>query len=292
MTTEYPKKMDKEFAAAAEKIFGEYLVCCFINGRAAIYKAEKTQSDIDVFVVLKDSIREPDDLFKKLWEKFALRYRDIHLKYGFRPDNAFPGDYATPVQIEEVAAGRGFVVKDGHLYVQPMLSGADESAENDYRIFRSMWMIGRCINGDVAYFNEKKRTCVATMVKYLVLRQREGISVEGMIAELTSGDEKEKYGFDKRYEPAFSVYMTPILCDAIQTLVNEGWLEQTSDKKFKPTEKTLKWEQDIIKRIQTNSWQATNLINFQDPATQAAMKEIFANSTEATNHWDKLKSKS
>lgn len=287
-TKEILDQMDQEFMDAAKEIFGEFLVCCFINGRAALYTAKKGESDIDLFVVLKNNILARDGLFRNLWREFVPRYRDIHLAYGFRPDNCFPGDFATMDQIKEVIEGRGFSERDGRLYIQPMTAISDESIENDYRIFRSMWLIGRCIGGDNAYFKEKQSACTATIIKHLLLLRPGGITIDEMISELKSGKEKEKYGFDERYEPAFSMYITPLLTRSTAELIEQGWAQKKPDEKIVPTDKTLAWEQEVVSRIRTNNWQAEHLLHFQDAIVQQDLKEIFSGTAEATSHWEKL----
>ena len=134
----YPVQMDEEFKKLTQLIFKDYLVYTFISGRAALYLTGKDM-DIDICVVLDDMIIKKEEKFRKMWKKFVIGYRDIHIKYGFKSDNAFPGDFLTVSQTYDVVSGRGFVKKAGQIYIQPMGSITDEGDENDHRTFRSMF---------------------------------------------------------------------------------------------------------------------------------------------------------
>src|SRR3989339_1928218 len=164
----YPVQMDNEFKKLILSIFKNYLVYAFISGRGALYLAEKDM-DIDICVVLNDSIIKKQVEFRKKWKKFVIGYRDIHIKYGFKSDNAFPGDFLTVSQTYDVVSGRGFVKKAGQIYIQPMGNITDESDENDYRIFRSMFIIGRCIVGNNSFFEEIKMLSLTILIKYFFI---------------------------------------------------------------------------------------------------------------------------
>ena len=111
--------MDAKWKSLVKDTFQDHLVTSFINGRAALYLAD-SEMDVDIFVVLKNDILSKRNEFNELWKKFVIGYKEIHLEYGFKPDNYFPGDFVTEKQVEEMLQGRGFTEKNGIIYIQPM----------------------------------------------------------------------------------------------------------------------------------------------------------------------------
>ncbi|MBI2416111.1 MAG: hypothetical protein HYV33_05650 [Candidatus Kerfeldbacteria bacterium] len=269
--TTYPLAMDQAFAELLQRVFGDLLVVGFVNGRAALY-FKRSGMDVDVFTVLKDEIVDNQEKFKTMWQQFVIGYRDIHLHYGFKPDNAFPGDFATVSQLEEMAQGRGFVSNHGKVWMPPMTDIACENDENDYRIFRSMVIIGRAIIGDAAYLDTIRLSALKTVLRYIYL-QRGPLSIEQIIAEITSGPEKQGYGFDERYQPALTEFLTPWLEQAVAQLRHEG---------IAP-EQLHQWEQHVLAK----QWQAFHLMPFQDPWYVAERERLFAG-VVAGSHYDKL----
>ena len=187
--------------------------------------------DIDICVVLNDSIIKKQVEFRKKWKKFVIGYRDIHIKYGFKSDNAFPGDFLTVSQTYDVVSGRGFVKKAGQIYIQPMGNITDESDENDYRIFRSMFIIGRCIVGNNSFFEEIKMLSLTILIKYFFIIKNKLI-LKNIKDEFLSGKEKEKYGFDQRYEPEFSRYMKPLIRNAMLQLNRYGFIQKKEGNNY------------------------------------------------------------
>jgi len=279
----YPSSMDQEFIELISKIFGDDLVVGFINGRPALYFA-KPDMDVDVFVVLQDRVLKDMNDFKAKWKQFVVGYRDIHTEYGFKPDNEFPGDFATVSQMQDVVDGRGFSEKDGQIYMEPMSGIEDESDENDYRIFRSMLIIGRPIVGDDASFYQMKEMALKTLIKYFFIIKKEELSVEMILQELVIGEEKENYGFDMRYEPALSEYVSPLIKKALLDLNNMKYIDSTSDGKYQSTNKLLSWGKNIL----TRNWTAEHLMQFQDSYYVKERSKIFAD-VVSESHWDKLK---
>lgn len=270
--TTYPVAMDQEFAALLKRVFGEYLVTGFINGRPALYY-NRPDMDVDVFTVLTDDIVKHLDDFKTMWQEFVAEYRDIHVKYGFKPDSAFPGDFATVSQVNEMTEGRGFVNRDNKLWMPPMTDIACENDENDYRIFRSMVIIGRTITGDADFLDQARLESLKTLVRYIWL-QKGILDISGVIAEITSGPEKQGYGFDERYQPALNEFLTPWLDQAIGELRQDGYAE---------TAKLEAWQQEVIDQ----KWQAFHLMPFQDEYYVAERERLFSG-VEAGSHYDKL----
>jgi len=278
----YPLQMDEEFKQLIESVFKDYLVYGFISGRAALYLLGKDM-DIDICVVLNDSIIEKQEEFRKMWKKFVIGYRDIHIKYGFKSDNAFPGDFLTVSQTYDVVNGRGFTKKNGQIYVQSMGSITDESDENDYRIFRSMFIIGRVITGNKSFFKEIKMLCLTSLIKYFFIISNK-LSVEGVIDEFLSGKEKEKYGFDQRYEPKFSRYMKPLIRETIIRLNKNGFIQTKDSNRYQKTQNLIGWGKSILKR----QWASFHLMKFQDPF-YVKERELIFSGVKAGSHWDKLK---
>lgn len=281
MSMTYPRQMDEEFKQLTVSVFKDYLVCGFINGRGALYLTGKDM-DIDVCIVLKDQIVDKQNDFRKMWKDFVIGYRNIHIKYEFKPDNAFPGDFLTVSQAYDVVSGRGFVEKNGQIYIQPMGSITDESDENDYRIFRSMFIIGRCIVGNKSFFKELKMLSIITLIKYFFIINKK-LSIKDIIGEFLSGAEKEKYGFDKRYEPAFSTYIKPLVSNALDQLFTYGYIKKQNDRQYVMTQELLNWGKDILTRV----WISYHLMKFRDPYYVKERKSIFSN-IKAGSHWDKL----
>lgn len=277
----YTKQIDQQFKSLMESQFGEYLVVGFINGRGA-FKMTDPSMDIDTFVILDDRILENKKLFQKKWTAYVKGYRDIHVAFGFKPDNAFPGDFTTVSQIYDVVNGRGFVNKNGQILQQPMGSIADESNENDYRIFRSMLIIGRYLCGNQAFFDEVKILSLTCLIKYLFIKKRV-LDADLIIAELLSGKEKELYGFDKRYEPYFSQYMKPLIQRTLSQLMEYGYITVQANKKYKAQKALDIWGEIVTKR----KWSADHLLEFGDPYYGQQTRKIFAGYT-AGSHWDKL----
>lgn len=277
----YPLQMDQEFKRLIELVFKNYLVYAFINGRAALYLIGKDM-DIDICVVLDDKIIKKQEEFRKMWKKFVIGYRDIHIKYGFKSDNSFPGDFLTVSQTYDVVSGRGFTAKNEQIYVQPMGNITDEGDENDYRIFRSMFIIGRVITGNKSFFEEIKILCLASLIKYFFVINNT-LSIEGVINEFLSGKEKEKYGFDQRYEPEFSRYMKPLIRDVIFQLNKYGFIQKKESNNYEKTQNLDRWGKSILKR----QWSSFHLMKFQAPFYIKERKLIFSG-VKAGSHWDKL----
>jgi len=282
MVKTYPIQMEQEFKQLIEFVFEDYLVYAFINGRAALYLIGKDM-DIDICVVLDDRIIKKQEKFRKMWKKFVIGYRDIHIKYGFKSDNAFPGDFLTVSQTYDVVSGRGFVKKAGQIYIQPMGSITDEGDENDYRIFRSMFVIGRTIAGNKSFFEEIKMLCLASLIKYFFIISNK-LTVEGVINEFLSGKEKEKYGFDQRYEPEFSLYMKPLIRDAMIQLNRYGFIQKKKGNYYEKTQNLDSWGKNILKK----QWTSFHLMKFQDPF-YVKERELIFSGVKAGSHWDKLK---
>lgn len=278
----YTKQIDQQFKSLMESQFGEYLVVGFIDGRGAFRMADPTM-DIDTFVILDDKILKDKKMFQQKWNTYVTGYRDIHVAYGFKPDNAFPGDFATVSQISDVVNGRGFVEKNGQIFQQPMGSISDESNENDYRIFRSMLIIGRYICGNEAFFNEMKLLSLTCLIKYLFIKKRV-LTEDSIITELLSGKEKELYGFDKRYEPYFSQYMKPKIQNVLLQLSQYGYITAVSENKYKAQQALFSWGKTVVRR----KWTADHLLEFGDPYYGKQTKKIFKG-YNAGSHWDKLK---
>ncbi len=276
--------MDEEFKKLIESTFKDYLVYAFINGRAALYLIGKDM-DIDVCVILNDSIIRKQEEFRKMWKKFVIGYRDIHIKYGFKSDNAFPGDFLSISQTYDVISGRGFVEKNGQIYIQPMGSITDESDENDYRIFRSMFIIGRSIAGNKSFFEEAKMLSLISLLKYFFII-RNKLSLEDIRDEFLSGKEKEKYGFDRRYEPKFSSYIKPLIRKSINLLNGYGFIQTNDGKNKKKTQNLINWGENVLNR----QWTSFHLMKFQDPFYIKERKIIFSG-VKAGSHWDKLTKK-
>ena len=274
--------MDNEFKKLILSIFKNYLVYAFISGRGALYLAEKDM-DIDICVVLNDSIIKKQVEFRKKWKKFVIGYRDIHIKYGFKSDNAFPGDFLTVSQTYDVVSGRGFVKKAGQIYIQPMGNITDESDENDYRIFRSMFIIGRCIVGNNSFFEEIKMLSLTILIKYFFIIKNKLI-LKNIKDEFLSGKEKEKYGFDQRYEPEFSRYMKPLIRNAMLQLNRYGFIQKKEGNNYEKTQNLDSWGKNILKK----QWTSFHLMKFQD-LFYVKERELIFSCVKAGSHWDKLK---
>jgi hypothetical protein len=277
----YSLQIDKKFKALIESQFGDYLVAGLINGRGA-FKIAQADMDIDTMVILDDSMLNDKELFKEKWAGFVLGYRDIHTLYGFKPDNAFPGDFVTVSQVYDAVNGRGFVNKDGQIYLQPMNSIQDESSENDYRLFRSMLIIGRYISGNESFLNDVKSLSTDCLIKYLFIKKPE-MTVNDIITELLSGNEKELYGFDKRYEPHFSRYMLPLIRTTLSRLIKYGYINRVPGAKYKAQRDVYEWGKLVAKR----DWTAEHLLTFGDSFFSSQCKKIFSG-YNAGSHWDKL----
>ena len=274
--------MDNEFKKLILSIFKNYLVYAFISGRGALYLAEKDM-DIDICVVLNDSIIKKQVEFRKKWKKFVIGYRDIHIKYGFKSDNAFPGDFLTVSQTYDVVSGRGFVKKAGQIYIQPMGNITDESDENDHRIFRSMFIIGRCIVGNNSFFEEIKMLSLTILIKYFFIIKNKLI-LKNIKDEFLSGKEKEKYGFDQRYEPEFSRYMKPLIRNAMLQLNRYGFIQKKEGNNYEKTQNLDSWGKNILKK----QWTSFHLMKFQD-LFYVKERELIFSCVKAGSHWDKLK---
>ncbi len=281
MSNTYPPQLDSDLEKLIKSIFQDYLVCAFISGRMALY-VSKPDSDIDVFVILQDQILDDLKMFRQMWKQFVEGYRDIHIKHGFKPDNQFPGDFATVSQIYDVVSGRGFVEKDGQLFIQPMSSIGDENNENDYRIFRSMLVIGRPITGNISFFKEIQALAMTTLIKYILIVSGP-LTLKGVITELTSGKEKEKYGYDLRYEPFFSKRFKSKFQNTLDDLCLLGYAKRRRNVYF--STKTLdSWGKSVLRR----KWTAQHLLDFQDLYYVRERARIFKG-INASSHWVKLK---
>jgi hypothetical protein len=277
----YPYEMDSKFSKLIQSIFTEDLIVSFITGRAAFFLTDKDM-DIDIMIVLNDSIVNRQNTFRKKWEQFVIGYRDIHIEYGFKPDNAFPGDFTTVSQIYDVISGRGFSYQNNTIIMKPMNSIEDESDENDYRIFRSMFITGRSICGNSAFLEEMKEKSIEVLIKYFFITNPVQ-SCTKIINELLRGKEKEMYGYDMRYEPYFSTYIEPYIKIILTKLERQGYIEKIHDGAYKANDTINLWSTIIGKRI----WNSFHLMPFHDDYYVKRRNEIFKN-YKGGSHWDKI----
>jgi hypothetical protein len=211
-------------------------------------------------------------------------YRDIHVGCHLVPDCEFPGDFMTTAQVADLIAGRGFSERDGRLFIPPMRGPWDENAENDYRIFRSMFIAGRFLCGNWGMFNEARRSCVSVLARYLLYEAGSGgLDLYDLVETLKKGKEKEWYGFDLRYEPELTLQLGPLFREELEQLVRTGYLVKRNER-YIPMESLYGWAQTILNR----KWQAASLMVFQDPFYISARTEVF-NGIRAESHWDKLR---
>ena len=261
------KEIWKKFRKVVEEIFEDYLVFACINGRAAVDLDETGESDIDVFAVLQDDI--PTNVFREKWETFVRAYRDIHIHFGYKYDTDFPGDFLTLSQLKECVSGRGFDIRNGKLFVEPIYSKEEESYEHDFRIFRSMLTIGCFLTGDNLLFTQAKQLAVETTVKFILYRDHL-LSTKEIILKLK--EKKEIFGFDERYEPVFSCIMRPAVENTINRLLLLDYITYKSiERQFQATERIQEWATSIVKR----TWISSHLLEWDLPFFKKKRTEIF-----------------
>ena len=86
-----------------------------------------------------------------------------------------------------------------------------------------MFIIGRFLVGNESYFDIVKNSALDVLLGYLFLI-KENLTLREILEELTSGKEKEKYGFDSRYEPNFTKYITPLIVESLERLTSEDFV--------------------------------------------------------------------
>jgi hypothetical protein len=276
----YPSQMDAEWKDMIQDIFGEYLVCASLGGRGAFFVAEKGM-DIDIFVVLKDTIQDQKEKFRVLWEEFVVKYRDIHIRYGFVPDPEFPGDFSTHSQVDDILSGRGFLRKKENIAIPVLESIKDESDKNDYHILRSMIVGGRFLVGDESFFQERKEQCMEILTRYIFATEGEKSRAE-LQQSFRSEKEKSKFGFDKRYPQEFDVLLQEHLERILPKLERLTYIKKLGEK-YVPTEYMHRWAEYILQK----KFHAKHLMSFQDPYWVAKRKEIFSK-VQAESHWEKM----
>ncbi len=189
------REIEGKFAASAESSFGSDLVLGISSGSFAYCGAVKGKSDIDILLILRESVRHiPKEKLISKVKTFIESYFAIHREHGFSPDGLFPAEYLTIENVKDAISGRGFhACAEGTLYLPP---ASDEyylqDREHYYRAWASMLAFSRRIIGDSTIFEEVKLEAWETIIAFLLLSfgENEEITPSLLLDVLTSTDDK------------------------------------------------------------------------------------------------------
>ena len=276
----YPLNMDTEWQNLIQEIFEDYFFCASIGGRGAFFICESNM-DIDVLIILKDSILNDLKIFQEKWKKFVAGYRDIHLKYNFLADPEFSGDFISVSQAYDSVNGRGFTEKNGQIFIKSMESIDDENDENDYLIFLSMFMGGRFLCGNNSFWEETKENAFLMAVKYLFLED-EKMDMLTLQKKFYSKKEKTLFGFDLRYGDKFMNMSETYIQNALEKLVRNKFITEKNNI-YEVTDNLKNFGKNILSR----NFTAKHLMPFKDPFFVKERKKIFDN-INAKSHWEKM----
>lgn len=209
-------EISKLFSIAAKESFGSYLNYAFITGSANYIDLQNLQrnSDIDILLVLDNSILKSKEELIKRRTKFNSFYFGIHENYLLVPDSTFPGEIISKCMIEDIIHGRGFSEDDGKLHYEDISGNDSEWIDNptlEYRCWRSMFLFSKNnshISGNKEAFLEDKKLITLPLIFYLLDLSENQINnsiitiddVWNYITLKMKNSNKNDFGYSRSYE--------------------------------------------------------------------------------------------
>lgn len=273
--------------SAVMRNFGNDYVYAATSGSIIFGGVIPHQSDIDMLVVLRDSVRsKPKQELLSQARGFVNDYLNIHLDFEFEPDTTFPGEYITQAQVEDAVAGRGYHVGQENQLFLPQASEAYylEDPEHWYRSWLSMTAYGEFISGDRTAFLRNKQRAWNTLILFNSLRLNKPISANSMIDYLsTPADKWAGSGISERYL-TFREHELPFTQRALEDLSVLGYFT-ANDGNFTPnTDRIAEWHAKTVQLIKDKSIRKADLL--------IDLNETMEIRTYAEERWNQIKQES
>ncbi len=187
-----------ELLRSVEEIFGSKCKAAWLSGSYAYLGARRSRSDIDVVVVLDESVSLPaDEETMRLIRGFVDAYLAVHARHGFDPDLDFPGEYVTPAMLDEAIRWRSLACDGGLPDRFPAVISDDYwlgRPDRWYNAWISMTAFSRFPVGDRDYHSAVKLDAWRTIARFLLLRaERRLLTPDEMLLGLDQFGVKPRY---------------------------------------------------------------------------------------------------
>lgn len=191
--------------------FSDELEFAFIFGSWARFE-NRSDSDIDLMVVFKNQ-----KVHSEIVGEFKEKFIEFQLHNNLIPDNNYPGEYTSILNIRKAIDGHGFIKNKNKVEI-PTIASNEWTQFNEYRQWLSA-LAGPNIYliGDKQKFEDLKRKSFITLVLVALLsRDSDIFTLDEVIKQLLNGD-KEYLGFcNTPYTHEYLIANLPMILDSLR----------------------------------------------------------------------------